>query len=214
MCRDHPHKRPPPVSDHELFTFWRVRLLCDYRLITVLLSVLFLFFLFLFLFFFFFFFFLLLLLLLWLLLQSEKVILWETQLTIRSLHNYLSIQWHFHFWTVVSLKQKKTLSVFAKPDINTRGVGRIRDSHANLRRCREFSQPLEYLYQAMQILGKRVFYCFYELTFPGKNAKLFVMALIKRETLTSREVLYTESCARNQVLFCKKDALQNTDFSR
>ena len=84
----------------------------------------------------------------------------------------------------------------------------------NLRRCREFSQPLEYLYQAMQILEKKDFYCFYELTFPGKNAKLFVMALIKRETLTSREVLYTESCARNHFLFCKKDALQNTDFSR
>jgi len=40
------------------------------------------------------------------------------------------------------------------------------------------------------------------------------MALIKIEILTSREVLYTKSCMRNQFLFCKKDAFQNTDFSR
>ena len=32
---------------------------------------------------------------------------------------------------------------------------------------------------------KKVFYCFYKITFPRKNAKLFVMALIKREILTS-----------------------------
>ena len=30
------------------------------------------------------------------------------------------------------------------------------------------------------------------------------MALIKREILTSRKVLYTKSCTRNQFLFCKK----------
>ena len=30
------------------------------------------------------------------------------------------------------------------------------------------------------------------------------MALIKREILTSHEVLYTKSYARNQFLFCKK----------
>ena len=58
---------------------------------------------------------------------------------------------------------------------------------------------------------KKVFYCFYKLTFPRKNAKLFVMALIYREILASCEVLYTKSCMRNQ--FCKKDAFQNTDFS-
>ena len=44
-----------------------------------------------------------------------------------------------------------------------------------------------------------------------KNAKLFVVALIKRETLTSRKVLNTKSYTRNQFLFCKK--FQNTDFS-
>ena len=30
------------------------------------------------------------------------------------------------------------------------------------------------------------------------------MALIKRETLTSRKVLYTKSCTQNQFFFCKK----------
>ena len=40
------------------------------------------------------------------------------------------------------------------------------------------------------------------------------MALIKKEILISREVVYTKSCTRNQYLFCKKDAFQNTDFSR
>ena len=61
---------------------------------------------------------------------------------------------------------------------------------------------------------KKVFYSFYKITFPRKNAKLFVIALIKREILTSRKVMYTTSCTRNQFLFCKKDAIQNTDFSR
>ena len=40
------------------------------------------------------------------------------------------------------------------------------------------------------------------------------MALIKREILTSCEVLYTMSHTCNQFLFCKKDAFQNMDFSR
>ena len=52
--------------------------------------------------------------------------------------------------------------VFAQPDINTRGVGRILDSYANRRRSRgfnlhnflEFSQPLECLYQAVQTQEK------------------------------------------------------------
>ena len=61
---------------------------------------------------------------------------------------------------------------------------------------------------------KTVFYCFYKLTFPRQNSKLFVMALIKREILTSCKVLYTKSCTCNQFLFfCKKDAFQNMYFS-
>ena len=57
----------------------------------------------------------------------------------------------------------------------------------------------------MQNTGKKFSIAF--LTF------FFVMALIKREILTSCEVLYMKSCSRNQFLFCKKDAFQNTNFS-
>ena len=55
---------------------------------------------------------------------------------------------------------------------------------------------------------EKVFYCFYKLTFPRKNAKLFVLALIKTEIFTSRVVLYRKSCTRNQSLFCKKETLE------
>ena len=77
----------------------------------------------------------------------------------------------------------------------------------------EFSQPLECLYQAMQIQEK-VSYCFYKLTSLRKKAKLFVIALIEKEILTSHKVLYMEPFMCNQFLFCKKDAFQNTDFFR
>ena len=40
------------------------------------------------------------------------------------------------------------------------------------------------------------------------------MALIKREILTSREILYTKSSTRNQFLFCKKYGFQILNFSR
>ena len=60
---------------------------------------------------------------------------------------------------------------------------------------------------------KKVFYCFYKITFPRKKAKLFVMALTEREILTSRKALSTKSCTRNQFLFCKNIAFQNTNFS-
>ena len=56
------------------------------------------------------------------------------------------------------------LHVLALPDINTRGVGRIREKYANptrtrdevegLHNCREFSQPLECLYQDTQTQEK------------------------------------------------------------
>ena len=51
---------------------------------------------------------------------------------------------------------------------------------------------------------KEVFYCFYKTTFPRKKRKTLCMALIKREILTSRKILSTKSCTRNQFLFCKK----------
>ena len=50
------------------------------------------------------------------------------------------------------------------------------------------------------------------ITSRRKTAKLFVMALIEREILNSREVLYTKSCNRNQFLFDKKDAFLKEQF--
>ena len=57
-----------------------------------------------------------------------------------------------------------------------------RDDVEGLHNCREFSQRLECLYEAMQTQEKS----------------------IKREILTSRKVLSTKSCTRNQFLFRKK----------
>ena len=51
---------------------------------------------------------------------------------------------------------------------------------------------------------RKVFYCFYKITFPRKKRKTLCVALIKREILTSRKILSTKSCTRNQLLFCKK----------
>ena len=47
-----------------------------------------------------------------------------------------------------------------------------------------------------------------------KTQKLFVMALIKTEILSSPKDLYAKSCTRNQFLFCKKMPSKFTDFSR
>ena len=52
--------------------------------------------------------------------------------------------------------------------------------------------------------SKKVFYCFYKITFTRKKRKTLCMALIKRDILTSRKILSTKSCTRNQFLFCKK----------
>ena len=52
-------------------------------------------------------------------------------------------------------------------------VMQTRDEVEGLHNCREFSQRLQCLYQAMQTQEK-VFYCFYKINFPRKNAKLFV----------------------------------------
>ena len=65
------------------------------------------------------------------------------------------------------------------------------DFVSGLHNCQEFSQPLECLYQAMQTQEK-VFYCFYKLTFPRKKKNSLFRLLIKREILTSCEVLYTK----------------------
>ena len=84
-----------------------------------------------------------------------------------------------------------------------------------LHNCREFSQPLSCLLIRLCKYRKKVFYCFYKLTFLRKNAKPLVMALIKiREILTSHGVLCMKSCMRNKFLFCEKVAFQNMDFCR
>ena len=58
---------------------------------------------------------------------------------------------------------------------------------------------------SMQTPEKSFLLLFYKITFPKKkNAKFFVMTLIKREILTSRQILYTKYCTRNQFLVCKK----------
>ena len=94
-------------------------------------------------------------------------------------------------------------SVFAWPGINTRGVGIIRDSYANPRPTTVENSPNpSRVYIRLCKYRKKTFsIAFIKLTFSRNNAKLFVMVLIKRETLTSREVL-----------FCK-NTFQITDFS-
>ena len=87
-----------------------------------------------------------------------------------------------------------------------------RDEVEGLYNCLEFPQPVECLYQAVQTQEK-IFFCFYKIFFLVKEKNtLFYMALIKREILTSLEVLYTR-LVRESVLFCKKDAFENAEFS-
>ena len=77
-----------------------------------------------------------------------KVFLFHTSLLRRNLLEPPLGLSHFSYPSL--FKQWKTFLAFAKPDINARGVGRIRDSYANPTR----SQPLECLYQALQIREK------------------------------------------------------------
>ena len=74
-----------------------------------------------------------------------------------------------------------------------------RDEVEDFHNCLEFPQPVECLYQAVQTQEKNFLLL------------LFYMALIKREILTSLEVLYTK-LVRESVLFCKKDAFQIRSF--
>ena len=103
-------------------------------------------------------------------------------------------------------------SLFASPDINIWGLGEfetvMQTQHKveYLHNCQEFSKLLECFYQVMQTQGKKVSHYFYKTTFPRKKQNSLFMALMKREILTSQEVLYTKFCMHNQCLFCKKDA--------
>ena len=57
-------------------------------------------------------------------------------------------------------------------------VMQTRDEVEGFHNCREFSQSLECLYQAMQTQEKKVFYRFYKITLPRKKRELFVTVLI------------------------------------
>ena len=73
--------------------------------------------------------------------------------------------------------------------------------------CCVFCILIRYVPFVHYLSNRKLFYCFYT-----KNAELFVMALFKREILTSCKVLHTKSCTCNQFLFCK-NMLSTADFS-
>ena len=102
-----------------------------------------------------------------------------------------------------------------------------RNSHARQRRSRRdwnislssmifFRHDLECLYQDMQTQEKKVFYCFYKITFPRKKSKtlLFIELVIKRQILTSRDVLYTKLVRIISLCFAKKMLSKIRFFSR
>ena len=55
---------------------------------------------------------------------------------------------------------------------------------------------------------KKVFYCFYKITFPRKKAKFSCLEhWLKDKFLPARSPVH-EGCTCNQSLFCKKEAIQ------
>ena len=87
------------------------------------------------------------------------------------------------------------------------------DEVEGLHKCREFSQPLECLYQDMQTQEKSFLICCFYKTEKKRKTLLF-RALIKRQILTSCEVLYTKVVRVISPCFAKKDAFENTGLSR
>ena len=108
----------------------------------------------------------------------------------------------FSTWPVLDLSNRKRFPCLHSLIYKHERVGRIRDSYANPKRSRILPTPLVFI-SGCANRGKKFSIAFIN-NFPEKNAKLFVMAFIKREILTSRKVLYTKSCTGNQFLFCKK----------
>ena len=90
-----------------------------------------------------------------------------------------------------------------------RGVGRILDSYANPIRSRGFfitvenSPNVSSVYIRLWKHRKKVFYCFYKINFPIKNAKLFVWHWLKEKFLPVAKSC-TRSLARVISSFCKK----------
>ena len=110
-------------------------------------------------------------------------------------------------------------AVFAWPDINARGVGRIRDTCAipktKSRVCIsvENSPNPSSVYIRVCKHRKKSFLLLLGNNFPEEKSKtLLFRALIKREILTSREVLYTKLVRVIQSLFCKKKCFPKYGF--
>ena len=57
--------------------------------------------------------------------------------------------------------------------------------------CQDSPNPLS-VYIRLCKHRKKVFYCFYKITFPRRKKNSLFRLLVKREILTSREVLYTK----------------------
>ena len=79
-----------------------------------------------------------------------------------------------------------------------------------------FSQPLECLYQELCKHRKKIFYCFYKITFPRKKAKLSCL----EQLLKDKFLPVAKSCTRSlytvrviSPCFARKDAFQNAGFS-
>ena len=88
-----------------------------------------------------------------------------------------------------------------------------RDKVEGLHNYHEFSQPLECLYQDIQTQEKSSLLLL-ENNFPEKKGKtLLFRVLIKREILTSREVLYTKLVRVISPCFAKKMLSKTRVFS-
>ena len=86
-----------------------------------------------------------------------------------------------------------------------------RDKVEGLSNRREFSQPLECLYQDMQTQEK-VFYCFYRMTFPRKKAKLSCLELWLKEKFLPVAKSCTRSLHALSVLVVQKKSFPKYAF--
>ena len=82
-----------------------------------------------------------------------------------------------------------------------RGVRKIRDSYANI--TLENSPNPSSVYIRLFKHRKKVFYCYYKITFPKKKAKLFIYGTDKIEIVTSCKVLYTSFVCAISSCFAK-----------
>ena len=100
--------------------------------------------------------------------------------------------------------------MFALPDLNTRGVGRIRHSYAI---TVENSPNHSSVYIRLCKYRKKVFNCYYKKRSREKTQNSLFRAMIKREILTSHEVLYTKLVRVISSCFAIKMLSKNKGFS-